>query len=313
MWFKQIQVFQLTDSKLYTPENIIEKLQPLVFKPCPPSMASSIGWTSPVDEPDAPIVRAVNGYIMFCLQFEEKILPATVVRQELSQVIKRIEVAEDRKLRQKEKLSLKDEVILNLLPRAFSKLTRVYAYLDTKNQWLVLGTTNANKTEQFLNMFKKSITESIETFELKKLAPIITHWLKHKSYPTSLAVEKSAMLQDAQEKSRIIRCQQQDLFASSIQSLIKDGCEVKQIALTWQDRVKFILSEEFLLRSISFEDEVIAEAKAMEPETKQQQLDADFFIMSEILSGLLHDLLELFLKSPEIEENSPEQPTVEIA
>ncbi len=294
MWFKQIQIFELPNAKSLSADKLAENLEPLAFTSCLPSFPSSIGWISPFEDDQAPLVHAINGYIMLCLQIEEKILPATVVRQELRDKIKHIEITQDRRMRQQEKLSLKDEVTLNLLPRAFSKFTRLYAYIDPKNNWLVLNTTQAKKAEQFILLFKKSVAENIKPLELKKLSPIITHWLKSQDYPNTFSIEKACVLQDPDQQSRIIRCQQQDLFASSIQSLIKDGCEVKQLALSWQDRVRFVLAEDFTLRSIQYEEDVLAQAKEFDSETQQQQFDADFFIMTETLNVMLKDLSSAF-------------------
>lgn len=302
MWFKQVQLFQLADSIRYSPDEFAEKLAPFAFTSCLPSFASSAGWTSPFDDDGAPLVHALNGYILFCLQIEDKILPATVIRQELNEKIKEIETASDRKVRQKEKLSLKDEVTMTLLPRAFSKFTRLYAYIDTKTQRLVLNSTHAGKTEEFLALFKKSVTEAIQPIDVKKVSPELTHWLKNQNYPNIFSVENAGVLQDPEQQNRVIRCQNQDLFASSIQALIKDGCAVKQLAICWQDRVNFVLADDFSLRSIKYEDEILQQVKEMDVETKQQQFDADFFIMTEVLTALLNDLLHLFAKEEVTEE-----------
>lgn len=304
MWFKQVQVFQLTQSLHFNAEQFMTRLEPLLFQPAAPSMASSMGWVPSVDEDGAPLVRMLNGHVMLCLQIEEKVLPATVIRYELEQKIKEIQVAENRKVRPKEKLDLRDDIILTLLPRAFSKFTKIYGYIDTKNQWLVLGTTNPKKTENFLSMLKKSITEYIKPFELKRLAPIITYWLQNKNYPTNFSIEKSCVMQDATQKTRVIRAQQQDLFAGGIQALLKDGCEIRQLALCWQDHLEFNLLDDFTIRSLKFQDEVKEQAQELEAETKQQQFDADFLIMSEALSGLLKELLEQFVAEEEVEADS---------
>lgn len=293
MWFKQIQVFQL-EPATYSPEDLAEKLEPLAFQPCARSIASTMGWIPILDEEDSPLVETANNHIMLCLQVEEKILPASVISQELNEKIKLIETEEKRKVGQKQKLDIKDEIILTLLPRAFSKLTQVHGYIDTKNHWLILGTTNPKKTEQFLSMFKKCITENVYPLDLKKLSPIMTSWLKDQNHSSSFSIEKACVLQDPRQQNRIIRCQQQDLFAHPIQTLVKEDCEVKQLALTWQDRVNFTLSNDFLLQSIKFQDDVLGESKEMGAETKQQQFQVDFLIMSETLTNLLKDLLSHF-------------------
>ncbi len=304
MWFKQFQLFELTDLETHTATQLEEKLESLAFTSCLPSLPSSIGWVAPIEVENAPLVHTVNGYILFCLQVEEKILPATVIRQELQEKIKAIELTEDRRVRSKEKLSMKDEITLTLLPRAFSKFTRLYAYIDTKNKWLVLGTTNASKTEQFVALFKRCASENIRLYDLKKLSPIMTHWLKSQNYPKEFSIEKSCVLQDPQQQKRVIRCQQQNLFAGSIQELIKDGCEVKQLAMCWQDRVNFVFADDFSVRSIQYQDEILTQAKDIESETREQQMDADFFIMTETLCGLLKDLINMFPQTASVKESA---------
>src|SRR5579862_8055555 len=103
MWFKQLQLFQLTDSLNISLPALLEKLEVLAFRPCFPSMPFSVGWMPPIDEIDSPLARSLNGCIMLCLQIEEKILPASVVRHALYEKIKTIELMEDRKVHHKEK------------------------------------------------------------------------------------------------------------------------------------------------------------------------------------------------------------------
>lgn len=296
MWFKQIQLFQLKPTA-YNIEELTNRIQELSFIPCFPSTPSSIGWVSPVDEDEAPLVRAINGYIMICMQIEEKILPATVIRQELNNKVKKMEALDSRKIRSKEKLTLKDEVIGTLLPRAFSKLSKVYGYIDTKNHWLVLNTISTKTTEQFISLFKKSVTEDITAFDTEKFTSSLTPWVKSQQYPSEFGIESACVLQDPEHETRIIRCQHQDLFAAPIQALLNEGCDVIQLALSWQDRINFVLTKDFILRSISFQDEIREQVKEMEPETKLQRFDADFYIMSELFNLMLNELIAAFSPS----------------
>lgn len=296
MWFRQIQLFQLTSPIQSSPNALAKRLEPLLFKPCLPSMPSSVGWISPVDEEEGALARGVNGCIMVCLQIEEKILPASVITQTLKEKIKEIELAEARKVRQKEKLSHKDEIIITLLPRAFSKFTRMYAYIDTRNGWLILNSISPAKTELFISLFKKSLGDIVEPIEVIKPSSIITQWLKSHQYPAAFSIEKACVLQDPNQQNRIIRCQQQDLFVESIQSLVKEGCEAIQIALCWYDKLNFVMADNFTLRSIHLAEEDIIEITD-DIETKQQKFDSDLVMMSELLAGLIKDLLAVFQKT----------------
>lgn len=311
MWFKQLQLFQFEETLNYSfLDKLDAQLSQLAFHPCLPAMQQSMGWVPPIEEDvtgendsqesqlSHGLVRTIQHYAMICLQVEEKILPATVVRQALVDRVKQLESAEGYKLGAKRKMILKDEITMTLLPRAFTKLTRIYAYIDIKNGWLVLGSANQKRAEQFLGLLKKSIVEAIYPVKSKNIAARLTHWLKHQDYPNSFVIEKACMLQDPKQENRIIRCKQQDLFAHSIQALLKDGCEAMQLAFSWQDRINFVINHDFSLSGIRFEDALLTEAKDRGAESARQQFDADFLIMTESLAGLLQDLCDCLVTEP---------------
>ncbi|MDX1900647.1 MAG: recombination-associated protein RdgC [Gammaproteobacteria bacterium] len=294
MKFRQIQLFQLNERISFSPTELANQLTQFAFEPCLPSMSTSVGWVSPhTDEEDAPLFRAINDRVMLCLQIEEKILPAGVIRQHLYEKIRKLEIAEARKIRLKEKNSLKDEIIMTLLPRAFSRLHRIYCYIDLRKQWLVVGSTHSKHTEQLIHLFQKSLAKNVASVKIEGLPSRMTHWLKSQDYPAILAIEKSCLLQDPDQQARTIRCQQQDLNAEAIQALLKTGCQLKQLRLSWQDQVHFTLSDPFMLQGVQFQEEVITRLREMDPETAEQQFDADFFITSELMTQLLAELLSI--------------------
>lgn len=298
MWFKQAKVLQLATPIPHHAEQLSQQLEPLAFTPCPANFPSTYGWISPIED-ETTLARALNDCLLICLQLEEKLLPAFVVRQELQAKIKYIESRRDKKVSQKEKYAIKDEITRTLLPRAFSKLTKIYAYIDTKNNWLVVDNANTAKLDILIDLLKKSLPNiTIQPLALNKPNPLLTRWLLQQADPNSLTIEKACVLTDPNRQSRTVRCQEQNLFANSVQSLIRDNFEVKQLALSWQDRIHFVLAEDFSLRSMKFQDAVIAAAQEMEPENPQQQMDADFLIMTGVLSGLLTELLALFTEQP---------------
>lgn len=294
MWFKQLQLFQLENFTFGTIEQFLEKLQPLAFHPCLANLPYSYGWVPPLEDEEQPLARSINGNIMICMQFEDKLLPAIVVPQALDKKIKEIEKIEDRKVRPKEKLALKEEMFTTLLPRAFSKISRVYAYINTKNATMILGTRNPKKTELFLSFFKKTISEKVNGLEVAKVSSVLTNWVQQQNHPDSFLIEKAAVLQDPNHKQRVIRCQQQNLFSTSIQQFVKEGCHVTQLAFSWKDRVNFVLNQDLSLSGIQYADEITAQIEEMEAETKQQKFDADFYIMSETISAMVSELYENF-------------------
>jgi recombination associated protein RdgC len=80
--------------------------------------------------------------------------------------------------------------------------------------------------------------------------------------------------------------------------------------MSWQDRVNFMLSHDFSLSSIQFQDELVAEAKDRESESRRQQFDVDFLIMTEAFTGLLKDLTALLIKPAGLVETNEREMAV---
>lgn len=69
------------------------------------------------------------------------------------------------------------------------------------------------------------------------------------------------------------------------------------------------MAEDFTLRSIQYEEGILAEAKDI-GEDKQQRFDADFLIMTQTLSQLLKDLIPLFTNKEPARKTSSEKSAV---
>jgi recombination associated protein RdgC len=232
------------------------------------------------------------------MQLEEKILPATVVTQELNNKIKNIKTSKGRKVYKKEKQELKDEITSKLLPKAFSKLSKVYAYIDIEHSLLIVDTTVKSKLDKFISLFKKTFGDNAyHEVETKKIAPILTRWLLNDSYPSSFAIEQSCVMVDPNQQSRVIRCQHQDLSFKAIQQLLQDGYTINQLSLNWQDKITFTLTDGFDLKTIKYTDDVIDLAKDSYNESPEHKFNADFYIMTETLSALVNKLIVLFRKN----------------
>lgn len=301
MWFKQASVYELSKT-MQNPDELMRQLQPLSFTPCLPSLPLSLGWIPPVGTDPNYLVHAANGFWMICMQFEEKILPAGVVREAVYDKIKEIEAKENRVVRANEKQSLKEECVQTLLPKAFTKKSTVYGFIDIQKKRLIIDSTTPVKLERFVAFLKRAITPiQIDPVDTQKPASIMTKWLKFESPSRDFTVGQAAVLQDPQQFRRVIRCAYQNLTATGIQSLLNEGCEVTQLALAWKDQLQFNLTASFALKNIKFEDAVVALSKDDYTETAEQRFDADFVIMTEVLSQLINELMHLFTTTSVLE------------
>ncbi len=300
MWFKQAQLFKLESRGVVNSEELEDQLKKLSFTPCPSGLPLSQGWISPNDEEDS-LVYSAPGFLLICLQTEAKLLPASIIRQKLNEKIKEIKSTQDRKVSYKERNDLKQEIYRELLPRAFGAVYRDYAFIDTKNNWLILDTNSPKNTEKFVEFFKRSLNEiKIMSPEIKNPSPILTRWLLDGDHPKSLSIEDTCVLVDPKQPERKIRIQRQDLAANCVQPLLKNNLEVSQIKMTWDERVTFILKNDLTLQSLQYQDSVVelsGEYKGgHKNDAEEGSFKADFFIMSGILTKMFSEFLKVFAK-----------------
>ena len=114
MWFKNLRAYRLTNPFDLSPEQLGEQLEAHAFQPCAKSQALSLGWVPPVGGESTELVHAAAGRLLVKLKREEKLLPSTVVREQLEEKVALIEEQEGRKVYRKERLNLKDEIIQDL-------------------------------------------------------------------------------------------------------------------------------------------------------------------------------------------------------
>ena len=104
MWFKNVRAYRLTKPFDLSPEMLGQKLVGRSFVPCAKSQAQSLGWVPPLGEESEELVHAAAGRMLLKLKREEKLLPSTVVREQLDEKVAAIESEQGRKVYRKERL-----------------------------------------------------------------------------------------------------------------------------------------------------------------------------------------------------------------
>jgi recombination associated protein RdgC len=299
MWFKNLILLRLNDKSFKQPEELDQNLQAHTFRPCSGTEPRSQGWVAPIGEEGAPLVHAANGFMMLCLKTEEKIVPGSVIKEQLDAKVADMERKENRKVRKKEKDSFKDEIVHTLLSRAFTRAHYTYAYVDPTEGWLVVNTSSKKKADDFTEFLRKSVGSlKIEVPKLQAVAALLTDWVKTGEYPKEYVIEDACVLQDTKETGSI-RCQRQNLMSKEITSLLDSGREVVQLALSWRDQLAFVIKEDFSLKSLRFLDTIQDQAHDLAAESQAERFDADFSVMTLTLRGFIADLMHTFAKAEE--------------
>ncbi len=134
MWFKNLYVYKLQDAFPLSAEELDEKLSNRLFAPCGGEQRESSGWVPPLGKDAEALVHSVNGYMLLTMAHQERLLPASVIKDELDERVADIQEREGRKVGSKEKKELREQIEFELLPRAFTRTHKLDAWIDLNDQ-----------------------------------------------------------------------------------------------------------------------------------------------------------------------------------
>lgn len=296
MWFKNLAVYRFTEPFTLDANALEQQLQQQPFHACGSHDEFSFGWTSPLGRASDMLVHANNGFLMLCGKKEEKVVPASVINEMLQERINEIEEREARKLPGKERSRIKDELIFELLPRAFSFSRKTYAYIDSQGGWLVVDAASAKKAEDMLGQLRKCLgtLPIVPITATAKPASVMTQWLIDNTSPKDILIEDECELRSPEEEGSIIRCKRHDLALPEIKNHLDSGKQVIKLAMSWAERISFVLDESLAVKRLKFLDLIQEQAADIEAFDDVEQFDADFSIMTAELAQFLPRLLELF-------------------
>ena len=295
MWFKNLQVYRFSKPFELSSETLNEQLSQHSFVPCSSQETSRTGWTTPLGRHSDEFVHVTNGYFMVCAKREDKLLPASVINEALEEKQLEIEIREDRRLARKERVSLKDEIIFSLLPRAFSRSSLTFAYISTRDNWLIIDAASAKKAEALID----ELRETLGSFPVIPLVPknlptdVMTSWVNSGEPGQGFSLGEECELRDNANINSIILCKNHDLSASEILNHLKTGMHVSKLALSWQERVECVLDENLAIKRLRFSDLVQEKANEVDTDDAASRFDTDFAIMSLELSEFIKALVKV--------------------
>ena len=296
MWFKNLSLFRFTEAFTLSATDLAKKLEQMPFRPCGSHEESSFGWTAPLGLGSELLVHQANGFIMICAKKEEKVLPTAVVNEIVQERVLELEAEQGSKLSRKERSSLKDEIIFELLPKAFSFSRKTYAYIDPKGGWVVVDAASSKKAEDLLSSLRRCLgslpVAPINTVDSPSI--VMTHWLMENEIPTGISIEDECELRSPEEEGGTVRCKNHDLALPEIKNHLERGKLAIKLALNWEDRISFILDEELAVKRLRILDVIEDQIADINAETDAERFDADFSIMTLELANFLPRLLELF-------------------
>ncbi len=292
MWFRNLQIFRLTPEWAYTTDSLSQALHKGLFHGCGATERVARGWVPPRGE-DGELVFSVAHQQLIALGVEQKLLPAAVVRQYAQAKLTEIEAAQGYKPGRKQRRDVTDQLEIELLPRAFVKRGLTYVWIDPVNRWLLVDASSSTRADEVMEHLKLSLGELPITLVKTQLAAAsaMTQWLAAGHAPGSFSIDRDCELCAAAEERAAVRYVRHNLDSDEVRSHIAAGKAATRLALTWNDRISFVLTEQLQVKRVAFLD-LLKEDAERQNENADDLFAANFTLMCGELAQLLGDLLE---------------------
>ena len=291
--FKTCMIYRIAPSWAMDLAAMESALAKMPFHPCGATQPESYGWTPPRGEKNGALVESIASQRILRFQLESKSVPASAIKRKLDERCAKIEENEGRKPGRKETRELKDDIMLELLPHAFPKESAILAWFDLQHGRLVLDCSSVGKADTLIS----ALVECLPGLQLSLLntqvAPqaAMTQWLTRaaEDWPEHFAAGRFVELHSGDELKSTVKFDRHHLDDDQMRLHIGQGKLPTQLALDWQGRVSFVLTEGTQLKKITLLDGAMTHADG---ETAETSFDGDVAIATGELSALITDLIQ---------------------
>lgn len=289
--FKNLSIYRIAPGWQPTLDAAEVALEAFKFEPCGATQDKSFGWVPPRGEEHGPLVESPAGQWIMKLTIQTKTVPGNLVRAKAQFEADEIERTTGRKPGKKETRALREEALLALLPQAFPRSVSVLVWIDRAAGLLVTDAVAGSKLDTVITALVRTFDGLTLTLLHTNMTPqtAMTTWLSQdESYwPEGFHIERAVELKGCDEDKAVVKFNRHNLCTAEIRKHISEGKLPVNLALSWEGRIGFTLTEGMQLKKVQFLDGVFDDRHASD----ESGFDADVALATGELQKLLPALI----------------------
>ena len=280
MFFRNLTLFRFPTSLDFS--DLDAHLGEFALKPVGPLELSSRGFVPPFGNHGEALSHSIGDALWLTIGGEDKLLPGAVVNDLLQKKLAAIEEKEGRKPGGRTRKRIKDELITELLPRAFVRPVRTDALVDTQLGVIAIDTSSRKNAEGVVSEVRHALGSFPALPVNAEVAPraILTGWIAGDPLPDGLVLGDECELRDPADSGAVVKIQHMELVGEEINKHLEAGKQVTRLALILDDHVSFVIGEDLIVRKFKLLDGAVDQLEASDTDDIAAELEARFALMA---------------------------------
>jgi recombination associated protein RdgC len=293
--FKNLMIYRAGPGWPASAKQLEAALEREPFAECGPTQPKATGWIPPRGPRHGALVETVDGQWLARFAIETKTVPGQALRRKAQEAADQIEKTTGRKPGKKELRDLRDDALLALLPQAFARRSEIALWFNPRQRWLLLGASAQARADELIASLVRVAGRGFTVGPLQTARSpqaAMTGWLAAKSaseLPAALHIERECELKGSGEQPATVKYTRHDIATDEVRRHVAQGKLPTRLALGWQGRVGFVLTQALQLKKISFDEGVFEDSASASPDDR---FDADAALATGELNALLADLID---------------------
>ncbi len=253
MWFKNVQIFQFNKA---TPDQaeLSSALEKRLFTPCSKLQPHTLGFVPALPEAKE-MVHRDQDFLLLSIKRQERLLPASVIKEFLDDKVSEIQQEQDRKVGRKEKADLKEQLIFELLPQAFTRSSLIQLVIDREQGLLLVASASQSRGEEALKLLR----EVLGSLDISPLSSCydVSGFLRQcflGEHESSFLQQLEFELKQPGEEEAVLKHRNHGLSNEEIKERLSEGWQVSKLALNYMAQIAFVLDQQGQLKRLKYLD-----------------------------------------------------------
>jgi recombination associated protein RdgC len=289
--FRNVRYYRFDNAWPESEEVLSEALRHAEFEPCGPLTERSSGWVPIYPASGDLLARRLNGADLIKLRSQSRLLPPTVVNEELESRVEEFARRMNEPPSARDKKRLKAEVRDELMPKALLKSDKIWGFVDLKEKLIGIDSAQNAAAERFLRRLRAAFGDlNIKPLQFRQpVAELLTKIFLGDA-PGQIVVGRECRMQDARDPGSIVRWTDFDLSEKSIRDHVTHGMRLTHLGIVYDNVMSCVLDENGVITKVRF--------LGMDDDSEDHtdplaRLDAEFVMATGTLRMVMADLRKL--------------------